>query len=49
MRDLGSIPSPQNAFYLGVGLETLHLRMEQEAKWYTYRRRLCGSMCQRKI
>lgn len=29
MRDLGSIPSPQNAFYLGVGLETLHLRMER--------------------
>ncbi|RLK63087.1 O-acetylhomoserine aminocarboxypropyltransferase/cysteine synthase [Atopobacter sp. AH10] len=27
MRDLGSIPSPQNSFYLGVGLETLHLRM----------------------
>lgn len=29
MRDLGAIPSPQNAFYLGVGLETLHLRMER--------------------
>lgn len=29
MRDLGSIPSPQNAFYLGVGLETLHLRMKR--------------------
>ena len=29
MRDLGSIPSPQNAFYLGIGLETLHLRMER--------------------
>ena len=27
MRDLGSIPSPQNSFYLGIGLETLHLRM----------------------
>lgn len=27
MRDLGSIPSPQNSFYLGLGLETLHLRM----------------------
>ena len=27
MRDLGAIPSPQNSFYLGVGLETLHLRM----------------------
>lgn len=29
MRDLGSIPLPQNSFYLGVGLETLHLRMER--------------------
>ena len=29
MRDLGSIPSPQNAYYLGIGLETLHLRMRQ--------------------
>lgn len=27
MRDLGSIPSPQNSFYLEIGLETLHLRM----------------------
>ncbi|CAG7590344.1 O-acetyl-L-homoserine sulfhydrylase [Peptoniphilus tyrrelliae] len=27
MRDLGSIPSPQNSFYLGLGLETLHLRI----------------------
>lgn len=27
MRDLGSIQSPQNAFYLSIGLETLHLRM----------------------
>ena len=29
MRDLGAIPSPHNSFYLGVGLETLHLRMER--------------------
>lgn len=29
MRDLGSIQSPQNAFYLHVGLETLSLRMER--------------------
>ena len=29
MRDLGAIPSPQNSFYLGFGLETLHLRMER--------------------
>lgn len=27
MRDLGSIQSPQNAFYLHLGLETLHVRM----------------------
>ena len=29
MRDLGSIPSPHNAFLLNLGLETLHLRMER--------------------
>ena len=29
MRDLGSIPGPQNAFLLGLGLETLALRMER--------------------
>lgn len=29
MRDLGSVPSPQNSFYLGIGLETLSLRMER--------------------
>lgn len=40
MRDLGSTPSPMNAFYLNLGLETLHLRMERHcqnaltvAKW----------------
>ena len=27
MRDLGSTPSPQNAFLLNLGLETLHLRI----------------------
>lgn len=27
MRDLGSIQSPQNAFLINIGLETLHLRM----------------------
>ncbi|ADY36631.1 O-acetylhomoserine/O-acetylserine sulfhydrylase [Phocaeicola salanitronis DSM 18170] len=27
MRDLGSIPSPMNAFLLNLGLETLHLRV----------------------
>ena len=29
MRDLGSIQSPQNAFYLNIGLESLHVRMPQ--------------------
>ena len=29
MRDLGAIQSPQNAFLLNLGLETLHLRMER--------------------
>ena len=29
LRDYGSTPSPQNAFYLNVGLETLALRMER--------------------
>ncbi|MBH1942286.1 O-acetylhomoserine aminocarboxypropyltransferase/cysteine synthase [Mobilitalea sibirica] len=29
MRDLGSTPSPNNAFLLNIGLETLHLRMER--------------------
>ncbi len=29
MRDLGSVPSPQNSFLLNLGLETLHLRMRQ--------------------
>ena len=29
MRDLGSIPSPMNAFLLNVGLETLALRVER--------------------
>lgn len=29
MRDLGSIPGPQNAFLLNLGLETLSLRMER--------------------
>ncbi|MGI6664766.1 MAG: O-acetylhomoserine aminocarboxypropyltransferase/cysteine synthase family protein [Christensenellaceae bacterium] len=32
MRDLGSIPSPQNAFLLNLGLETLHLRMKQHCE-----------------
>ena len=32
MRDLGSIQSPQNAFYLNLGLESLHVRMPQHFK-----------------
>lgn len=32
MRDLGSIPSPMNAFLLNVGLETLHLRMSRHCE-----------------
>lgn len=32
MRDLGSIQSPQNAFYLNLGLETLPLRMERHCQ-----------------
>lgn len=29
MRDFGAIQSPQNAFYVSLGLESLHLRMER--------------------
>lgn len=32
MRDLGSIQSPQNAFYLNIGLETLHLRVARHCE-----------------
>lgn len=32
MRDLGSIPSPQNAFLLNLGLETLHLRVPRHCE-----------------
>ena len=32
MRDFGSIQSPQNAFYLNLGLESLHVRMPQHCK-----------------
>jgi O-acetylhomoserine (thiol)-lyase len=32
MRDLGSIQSPQNAFLLNVGLETLHLRVQRHCE-----------------
>lgn len=32
MRDLGSTPSPQNAFLLNLGLETLHLRIVRHSE-----------------
>lgn len=32
MRDLGSIPSPMNAFLLNIGLETLHLRVPRHCE-----------------
>ena len=32
MRDLGSMQSPQNAFYLHLGLQTLHLRIKRHSE-----------------
>ncbi len=32
MRDFGAIPSPQNAYYLNIGLETLPLRMAKHCE-----------------
>ena len=32
MRDFGSIQAPQNAFYLGLGLQTLHIRMKKHCE-----------------
>ena len=32
MRDLGSIPAPQNSYLLNLGLETLHLRMPRHCE-----------------
>jgi len=32
MRDFGSIQSPQNAFYVNLGLETLHVRMKKHCE-----------------
>ena len=32
MRDFGSIQSPQNAFYLNLGLESLHVRMPRHVE-----------------
>ena len=32
MRDLGSVQSPQNAFYLNLGLESLHVRVKRHCE-----------------
>ena len=32
MRDFGSVQSPQNAFLLGLGLESLHVRMQRHCE-----------------
>ena len=32
MRDLGAIQSPQNAFYLNMGLESLHVRVQRHCE-----------------
>ena len=32
MRDFGSTPSPQSAFYLSLGLESLHVRMQRHCE-----------------
>ena len=32
MRDFGSIQSPQNAFYINLGLESLHVRMKRHTE-----------------
>ena len=32
MRDFGAIQAPQNAFYVSLGLESLHLRMQRHAE-----------------
>lgn len=32
MRDFGAIQSPQNAFYINLGLESLHLRMKRHSE-----------------
>lgn len=32
MRDFGAIPSPQNSFILGLGLESLHVRMQRHCE-----------------
>lgn len=32
MRDLGAVQSPQNAYYLNLGLESLHVRMQRHCE-----------------
>ncbi|HAZ19091.1 MAG TPA: O-acetylhomoserine aminocarboxypropyltransferase, partial [Clostridiales bacterium] len=32
LRDFGAVPGPYNAFFLNLGLETLHLRMERHCQ-----------------
>ena len=32
MRDFGCTPAPQNSYYLGIGLETLHLRVPRHCE-----------------
>jgi O-acetylhomoserine (thiol)-lyase len=32
MRDFGSIQAPQNSYYVQIGLESLHVRMERHCK-----------------
>ena len=32
MRDFGSIQSPQNAFYINMGIESLHVRMKRHCE-----------------
>ena len=32
MRDLGAVQSPQSAFYLNLGLESLHVRMQRHCE-----------------
>ena len=43
MRDLGSVQSPQNAFLLNLGLETLHLRVQRHCE---NAQKGCGISCE---
>ncbi len=42
MRDLGSIQSPQNAFLINLGLETLHLRVPGTARMLSKQPGICS-------